>query len=156
MLLCCCTYQWIARHELIVLVAWRGRRNFKPQRVTERLSHTPLDNNVLLCLIEWPQLERQKVLLKARPVEPIGARRDEDHVSLWREHLRHVPLDGRAHSATLIHAIEQQQRTSRAHRAAQHAVHISVGAVHAAQVCVDPVPRGGKGVPMLLEEQQPL
>eukprot|EP00900_Chrysochromulina_parva_P005589 jgi/Chrpa1/15030/Chrysochromulina_OHIO_Genome00003396-RA len=120
-------------------------------RLAERPSHAPLDNDVLLGLVEWPQLERQKVLLKARPVEPIGARRDQQHVSLWREHLRHVPLDGRAHSAALVHAIEQQQRASRAHRAAQHAVHICVGAV-----CVDPVPRGGKGVSMLLEEQQPL
>ena len=60
-------------------------------------------------------------------------------MALRREDLGHVPLDLLALFATLVEAVEQEQRTARRHCLAQHQVRGL--AVLQAQESVDPVPR---------------
>jgi hypothetical protein len=149
-------YQRVASHTRALLVARRRRLQVAPQQIARRIAHAPLDDGALLRLVERLQLEREKVRLVAHALEAGGARRDEQAVPLRCEHLGDVPLDGCTLAPALVDAVEQQERAARVHRAAQHAVDVGVGAVHTLQVRVDPVPRGGEDVAVLVEEQQPL
>ena len=66
-------------------------------------------------------------------------------MSLGCEHVEHMPLEMQLRLAALVDAVQYEQRTPRNHRLPQHAVE-RVACVLDSQICVDPVPRGGKGV----------
>ena len=82
--------------------------------------------------------------LKDGPIEARRPRRDEHHVSLWREHLRHVPLDFPACTTALVDAVENHQGAARHQSLAQELVTLRARAVRDEQVGVDPVPHAPK------------
>ena len=86
-------------------------------------------------LVPVPRLQRH-VLVLDHAVQYKGGEQD---VALRREDLGDVPLDLRALLAALVEAVEQEQRTARRHRLAQHQVRGL--AVLEAEEGVDPVPR---------------
>mmetsp|Transcript_77603 Transcript_77603/g.154135 ORF Transcript_77603/g.154135 Transcript_77603/m.154135 type:complete len:323 (+) Transcript_77603:280-1248(+) len=90
---------------------------------------------------------------KASLVDACGPRGDDKCVALGRERLCDVSLDLVARRATLVEAIEQEQRAPRLHCLPQHAVQLGVAlTVLEVEVGVHVVPRGCEWAPVC---QQP-
>ena len=114
-----------------------------------RLHHTPLLEGV-----EGAQRH-------AVEVAPVAARhhagrpaRDDEHVPLRREHLRAMLLDLVACPASLVDAVDQDQRSPRHERLPKCEVEVGAATVRRVQVRVRPVPSGSEGLAVAVVQEQ--